>query len=396
VGSEQIQAAVPDMPLLKLWLDTVDRQKEPSILGRLHSLDAQQLPGIDWRETSKDNIVDLHAKFYNDKAEAFVAIELFKNRADAITSQYYYWDGMSLHPRTWSNNENGWLNLLENKGPALVLWEPAGQPDTPNQPSTIRRLSTIQIDKRMDMSFNLHAVRPDIVVKPQFFELPNLKKNVVAVYDQVSGKLVAEAPPPIDWLKARQVNNDLIVAGRKALRVGETAGQELVWHILHIGATAWETTHRRIDKEYLRSVLPDSLRDMNITAEQDNSKVRVWKDGSIIFALECGIRQKGDRLSATLLLMQPLEGDPHLLSWAVSHTYNPILSDQTTAENRDKRDASSTFRHVWFPRDEGRIGSRYLLTDRQNDFFFDIDTANDAVIYMLGGQLWAVDMAKLN
>ena len=387
-----IQATAPDMPLLKSWLAALERGEVPRATG-----DRSALVTLPFAEINRGpiEVQFLTAKLYNGKADLVAMISYnpeFKTKTQY--TKLLYRDKQGLHIREWAQ-QDGWLWLVENKGPAMAMKGDFAHVEGTALPPGNPVLIHVQ-DKRITTG----PLSPSDTIskfQQQYFWDYDDKRKIPIIRDGLTAKPIVDVPKREEatgrgQLRPRQVGDKLVLAGLKEARKG---GEDLIWLVQPKGTTMWQAYRKPIDQSYLQSFLPPSLQGMQVVREQEE-RVEVWKDGSIVFRLQCQQKQNGDRLSGLFLIMQPLQGKPRLLSWEVIHSYEPSGSHNDDSYiARNKRAASNTFRHSWFPAEGGQIAKRFIRTTRvlRNDFFFDVDVANDVVIYLLGGQLWAVDLS---
>ena len=168
---------------------------------------------------------------------------------------------------------------------------------------------------------------------------------------------------------------------------------DVVWYRKVLGSNDWKTTRKSVSDGYLQKVLPKSLNGFVVEGERVHP-AKLWKDGSVLFRLQCRLRQAGDELIGRFLIMQPVSGEPRLLTWAVYHIYDPLPSE-VDVENRSVGDASAAFRHVWYPQAKGKIVSEYLKNDWQSDLTFDVDAENDSLFYLQSGRVFTMTVPNL-
>lgn len=392
--SSDIQARSPEMPLLKSWLSAIDRNEVPQVNGQLHALTAQPITGIDWRRAS----VSLsEAKLYNAGADVAAQIEYSPHpTSDDLIMELLYMDKEGLH----RSNVNTLFWLAESKGVAVAIGRPSmwGTTDRRVQPSGKPLLIRTR-GKAVEMvDLPSAQVRPSF--QQQYYQLYNPAKKVLMIYNQLSGKATPiipefadnKLPATADW-DQRQVGDELVVGGAQGFM---QTGKELVWHVLPKGSTTWKTLQRKLNPSYFKSLLPKPLQGMEMGAPDTPIQVRVWKDGSLILRIY-GSQQQGDEsLRCVALVLQPRQGSPRLLTWTVYHFFDFDLrgDEPRSLAAQSRSSAYKTFNHMWYPGENGQVASHFIQADWTNDLIFDVDGANDAVIYLLGGQLWAVDLSK--
>lgn len=402
VSAQAIEADSLPMPLLTKWQRVLEKNTMPKSKAPLRPLSPQITPLINWKFLSPHLVNNLSAQFYDDKKAAFIEIDYFRNSRDDGEAQLYHWRKDALEPKKWNYAKDGWLTFIGSLSLPLAVGGRATSPDAwlmnRHPKGTLYRLDAKSeriarfplTDAEQQL---LKPFQPTVMLNVVFNE--KTKSNVV--YNLFSGQPLATIHRPFGWFHARLFNGNLIVAGRNALREGEPFLQELLWHKSFDNGNSWQTTKLRVDDKYLRALLPNELSGLHVEEDQDNSRVNVLNNGDIIFTLSATQRQAHENLSCVFLIRQPLKGTPQILTWKVHHSLeaNASITDDSW-KARSNHASVRTFDHAWFVGQDGQILSGYVWWNEHNDFFFDVDTQNQMVTYILGGQLWALDLSKEN
>lgn len=396
--STSIQASPPEMPLLKSWITILEHREVPVIGGRVQAITPQIINGFDWKQAS---INLLEAKLYNNRSDAVAMISSsVEGTSTQSIVQLLYWDKQGLHRRKLNSERDGWIYLMENRTLAIAVSRQS--PKTASYEEDMQLVGKVVVlspqADNIDITTQL-ATGTNMSSQQRYLQLYHERDKKLLLHDLLSGQPIAEIPkPPPDWsdtssreLEQRQVGDKLVVGGMEYI---PKMGNSFIWSLLPKGSQTWETTHQHINSAYPKAFLPKPLHAMSLRLEDLPVRPKIWKDGSIIFRLVCEQHQAGDFLRFVGLVRQPRQGTPQLLTWAMYHSFEPNVnsSDDSYAE-QNKKASSRTFQQVWFPAEGGQIKSEFQRTEWTNDFFFDVDAANDSIIYLLGGQLWAVDIA---
>lgn len=393
----RMQTDTPAMPLLAKWRTVLHEGKAPIPAGKLSLLSPKPLPLVNWDFLFNDDVTRLEVKFYNSKRAALINLEYVPNARDKVTCQFFHWDGHTVQPKQWDLVKMGWLQLLDNPDFPLAMGTPNVKDSEwlkPKRPS--RALYRIEAKDNQILRHPLSGPEQQRADKSVYELVDDPKTEARVIYNARTGERVARTPPSNASFARRVsvVGRKIILAGRTIYAEFERFRPELIWYISSDMGKTWHTTKLHLGRDYLGALLPRGLEGMRIDPEQ-RSDFTVLEDGSIIFRLETFLRQDKDRLRGIFLIRQPLRGKGKILSWEMHHVFEPSVSyEDNSWQARQERAAARTFDHVWYPGENGTIESRYLKTDMGKDFFFDVDTANNIVTYLLGGQLWALDLSE--
>ncbi len=394
-GSEStIESDIPAMPLLATWIDVVNTN-QMRLAGNSPQAFTSQ-PMIDTRHKYA-SITRFDAKLYNDESALVVSSDDREMDASArvATGDLYYVAHNHVWHSEWNPLRDGGLRLEENKGDPLAIsvLPLTDSPSenlrfAPGRPVTLRPAGTgIQLGDWMGSSV-------PAALHNRYYEAINPHDgDTTLICDELSGQTIAVTPKIEEFdhsrtLAARRVGSRLVLGGMEGTRSG---GQELLWCIRENNTNKWITKRTPLNAAYLQSVLPKPLWVMSV--DDQEQRVKVWKDGSIIFRLECSAIKENDELQVSLLVRQRFNGTPDLLSWEVHHDRLPDASSFQGVSRVNAEAAEGVFNHVWYPGEGGRILSNYTKTMWRNDMCFDTDIANECVIYLIGGRVWVVHVS---
>ena len=394
-AGKSILALPPDTPLLAQWVKMLGQGKAPDTAGPVRLLTPQPLPGVVWSKVSVA-IGGVNARLCEHGREVLATIDYSPGATDSAGHQAG--DGEQTYlcsaARTLARTETEAappIRLLDSPGaPRAVLLVKGFH--APGRAFVVRA-------KGGAVEFGPADLKPRPGLDPLWI-CSNQRTGGDDVGDLWTAATVASLPPD-SWYQegtrgVRIVGPGLVVAGL-SIPAGPGASPGFGWLRRPLAGGRWTRRWLRTPSTYLSDILPGFLGKASPPGDPPEPDYELWKDGSIIWQFTCEERQGLDEIHCVGLAMQPPNGSPRLLAWAV---YDDIVGEAIHAGEPgsvEEEQAGRALSRVWFPTGEG-IDSvpSYSQEWVAGDFRFDVDWTNNAVIYMLGGRLWAVDMSKVS
>lgn len=393
-GCADPKATPLTLKLRQAWMTEVEAQRIPNRIPCKKITDL--LPDLKWSQIS---ISLFEATVSNQKKNALLQVVYAQNAAsEQYHTHVFYSQAGKLSVKEFNQDEEGWLYLLENREVSVAVLKP--RPAANDYESMMQKAGRVVIPKTEPQSALLNLVVKETLPEntlPRYFGLEHSAERAMVLHNVATGDKVTDFPAtPSDWdemagreLDQVSIGNDFIFAGTE---YKPKTGNNFVWLDRRENRNlSWQESRVRYDSSYLKGLLPKFLQSFKMRTNDFSLRPQVDKNANIIFRFVGELANNEEKMVCQGLILQPRQGSPKLLTWAVYHS--SLLDARASAANEKKqRDAARTFNHVWYPNENGKVISEYQKTNPDNDFFFDVDTANNAVIYLLGGRLWAIDL----
>ena len=386
-----VSAIPPYMPLLAKWVKMLKEGKAPKTVAPLRLLTPEPLPGVDWSAVAP---CEMGAQLFERGREFWLNVDYGPTAntsgadSDGFGSQCYLCTGGRVRRLSKAQSDKIGFFLDSTDEPRVVLSKRAGR-HGPARAAVLRvhgdtlQISPIRLEPRLSQDpLYLHD---------------NEKTGAQTVVDDWTGATVSRLPAG-EGAQAVAVVGDHPVLADVDMASSENCltPSDFVWLRRPLAGGRWTRHHLPIVGNYCRKILPGFLGQGHFLNYQDfQLDTALWKDGSIIWRFACEEREGLDEIHCVGLAMQPPRGRSRLLACAV---YDRIVGEaiQTTDLSPvEAAQAAAVPDRVWLPTRKGFEWAPAYEEQWCGDFWFDVDWANNAVIYLLGGRLWAIDMSRL-
>ena len=391
--SSEIAAKPPRIKMRQDWTTQVESKQTPTRLAcnKLTNI----LPSVNW---SRISVNLFEATLSNQKTDVFSQIVYSPSTtSEEFKTQVFYSQNRKTLGKEIDQDKEGWVYLLENKNvPVAILKSRPAIRDYESQMQKAGLILTPKVEPQNSLlSYAISQTLPkDTLLR--YFGLEHDADHVMFLHDVVTGKEIVRYPPtPRDWDELAGRELDQVDTGSEIIFAGTEYtpqnGSSFVW--FETGKSqdsAWKKFQAKYDEKYLNALLPKFFQPFKMRVSDFSLRPQVDKNSNIVFRFVSELETQSETMVLQGLVLQPRQGKPKLLTWAAYHSLPD--GQAATINSKNLRDASRAFDHVWFPNEKGEVVSEFRKTDSNNDFFFDIDNANNAVIYLLGGRLWSIDL----
>ena len=375
-------AAPPDMPLLAQWVKMLAEGKAPNAAAPLRLLTPKPLPGVDWDDVSP---ADVQARMW-DRGRAFIAsVGYSGSRSTGLDGQLYLSSAKGVVREEYGDTHPNLILLDSPQQPRAVLdtGHNRGEPVTIQARGDALQISPIQLKPR-----------PELDPLGPRYDIDTYAGSILDCWTGTSVRL----PKNVSGQDVRVLGGNFVLIDVDTTP-SETTGApaEFAWHSRPLLGGRWTQHDVPLPATYCRQTLPGVLGQARLLGdEEDEAKYALWKDGSIIWRFSGEEREGLDELDCEGLVLQPPSGKPRLLAWAVYDALVPYGIDSTAPGSVEDEQAARVLSRVWFPAVGGVESVPCGYHQRARDLYFDVDWTNNAVIYLLGGRLWAIDMSKVS